>query len=241
MTAQKYVDYRSLESLPELEKYRCLNIVYDSDQFRKLQTEQILSQMGLTQTRNNPFECNDFKDIAKQAIIRANQPLRKEESVRQIFARALTISDFQNLLIDLSTKLIANGWTTAPVSYPDWTRTVEVPNFKENTICSISSFSKFSKTGDHGEIEMDGNFLVEGSNSFKLETFARIFPINRRAYINDDLDVIKTAPMLMGASARQMVEETVFSLLLSNPVLSDGIAMFHEDHNNLISRCSKCH
>lgn len=39
----------------------------------------------------------------------------------------------------------------------------------------------------------------------------------------------------MGASARQTVEETVWSVLLSNPVLSDGIALVHGDHNNLIS------
>lgn len=125
------------------------------------------------------------------------------------------------------------GWANTPVTYPEWTKPVEVKNFKDTSLLSSSSFEKLTKV-DEGQEITPGGVAIE-SESFKLETFAKIFPVSRRAYVNDELEVIKNAPVLMGASARQTLEETVWSVLLANPVLSDGIALCHGDHNNLVS------
>lgn len=167
--------------------------------------------------------------------MRNNQTYNDSEFPQQLFTRALGTSDFKDLLSDVNTTLLTNGWVNCPVSYPEFTKSVEVPNFKENSLLSISSFSKLSKVEEHQEIS-NGGFATD-SESFKLETFAKIFTVSEIAYINDKLDVIKSAPILMGASARQTVEETVYTVLLNNPVLSDGIQLCHADHGNLINRC----
>ena len=56
MTNLNDFDYSRFDTLPKLERYRCLNVIHNEDKFRNLQTEQLLSQMGLGQTRNNPYE-----------------------------------------------------------------------------------------------------------------------------------------------------------------------------------------
>lgn len=138
---------------------------------------------------------------------------------------------------DVNKTLLMFGWSNATVTYPEWTKSVEVLNFKENTLLSISSFEKLSKIKENQEIPNGG--MASTSESFKLETFAKIFTVSDVAIINDNMDVIKNAPILMGSSARQTVEENVFAVLLNNPALSDGIQLCHADHGNLINRCLK--
>lgn len=174
--------------------------------------------------------------------MRNNQTYNDSEFPQQLFTRAYTTSEFKELLVDVNTKLLTKGWNDCPVTYPEWCRSVEVPNFKQISLISISSFSKLEKINTETQQEITpGEFSVETTESFKLETYAKLFAVSERAYVNDDHDVIKNAPILMGASARNLLEETVFSVLLSNPVLADGIQLCHADHNNLISRCPKYH
>jgi len=236
MTNLKDFDFGQLNRLNELDRYRCLMLIHDKEQFRNLQTQQLLAQMGLVQrNENNPYNWNDFKEISNQVSIRNNLAYKDSDNARQAYARAYTTSEFKELLSDINTKLLVNGWVNSPVSYPEWTRSVEVKDFKDATLISLSPFSKPSKIAE-GQTISKGDFSDE-SETFRLETFARIFSVSYRAYINDDLEAIKTAPILMGASGRQLLEETVFSVMLSNPVLSDGVALCHGDHNNLINRC----
>lgn len=165
--------------------------------------------------------------------------VRDNESNRTLLTRALSTSDFKDLLSDVNTKILTKGWNDCPVTYPEWTRSVEVPNFKENSLISLSSFSKLEKKAEFEEITYGGR--ATESETFKLETFAKIFNVTERAFTRDmiDGDSLKAAPLMMGASARQTVEETVYTVLLSNPVLADGIQLCHADHSNLINRCTK--
>ena len=188
---------------------------------------------------NNPYYCDNFRGIISTVLFRNDQTVRDNESNRTLLLRALSTSDFKELLSDVNTKILTKGWNDCPVTYPMFTRLVEVPNFKENSLISLSSFSKLEKMAEFEEITHGGR--ATESETFKLETFAKIFSVTERAFTRDmiDGDSLKTAPLLMGASARQTVEETVYSVLLSNPVLADGIQLCHADHSNLINRCTK--
>lgn len=101
-------DYSRFDTLPKLERQRCLTVIHNEDQFRNLQTEQLLSQMGLGQVRNNPYEWNDFRSIAEQVLIRNGMSYKESDGRQQIFSRAMITSDFQNLLVNVANKLLAN-------------------------------------------------------------------------------------------------------------------------------------
>lgn len=107
-------DYSRFDTLPKLERYRCLTVLHNEDQFRSLQTEQLLSQMGLAQTRNNPYEWGDFRSISEQVLIRNNIPYKDSDGRQQVFARAMTTSDFKNLLVDVANKLLSNRMDKYP-------------------------------------------------------------------------------------------------------------------------------
>lgn len=226
-------DYSQLDGLDDLTQKRMLSILHSQDQFIRLQTEQFLNQMGLgNRSESNPYNWNDFMTVAKHSCIRANKSYTSSESKMNIFTRAMMTSDFPALLVSVTNKLLSQGWTNATTTYQDWAGTATVKDFKTASLVSMSSFSKLNKIQEGEEITHGG--LSSSSESFKLETFAKMFSVARRAYINDDLQVIKGAPLLMGSAARQTVEETVWAVLLSNPTLADGVALVHADHGNLI-------
>jgi hypothetical protein len=60
-----------------------------------------------------------------------------------------------------------------------------------------------------------------------------LFSITRQAIINDDLTAFTDIPRKMGRAAARTVGDLVFSILTSNPTMSDGVALFHASHNNL--------
>lgn len=227
-------DYSRLDSIHPLQRERALALIHSPETFRELQARQLLAQMGLgTDTRNNPYEWNDFRSIVQHCFTRSNQSYKESETRSQLFARAWGTSDFKELLTETTNKVLAKGWEQASTTYQDWTFPTTVKDFKSATLISMDHFSKLERVNEGQTIL--GSHSPDSSTSFKLETFGKIFSISRRAIYNDDLEVLKTLPLLMGASARQAIEETVWSVLLANPILSDGIALVHNDHNNLIS------
>lgn len=107
-------DYSRFDTLPKLERQRCLTVLHNEDQFRNLQTEQLMAQMGLGQVRNNPYEWNDFRSIAEQVLIRNGMSYKESDGRQSLFARAMTTSDFKNLLVDVANKLLANRMDKYP-------------------------------------------------------------------------------------------------------------------------------
>ena len=183
-------DYSQLDKLGDLEHKRVLSVIHPSDQFIRLQTEQLMSQMGLAERKdNNPYDYNDFLTVAKHSCIRANKAYNNSESKMTIFTRAMMTSDFPALLVSVTNKLLSQGWTNATTTYQDWAGTATVKDFKTASLISMSSFSKLNKIQEGEEITNGG--MSSESESFKLETFAKMFSVSRRSYINDELEVLK--------------------------------------------------
>jgi phage major head subunit gpT-like protein len=51
--------------------------------------------------------------------------------------------------------------------------------------------------------------------------------------INDDLRAFTRIPQLFGVAAKRMESDAVYSLITANGAMSDTVALFHADHNNL--------
>jgi hypothetical protein len=53
--------------------------------------------------------------------------------------------------------------------------------------------------------------------------------------INDDLNAFSRLATMLGRAAARSIEIDVYALLASNPTMSDGVALFHASHGNLIA------
>jgi hypothetical protein len=86
---------------------------------------------------------------------------------------------------------------------------------------------------EHGEFKRGS--LSEGSESYRVATFGKVFAITRQALVNDDLGAFDAIGSILGAASAEFEAEFLVKLLESNPSLSDGNAVFHATHGNLLT------
>lgn len=162
-------------------------------------------------------------------------PKLNSDSIRAFAQRGEVIagstSDFPYILAATANKSLLDAYNTAKSTWEQW--------------CSSGSLSDFKEAGriklsDMGDLEVvpEGGHYPEGKASdsrepIQLKTYGKRFSITRQAIINDDLSAFTRIPASMGSAARRVPDQLAIALLLSNPTMSDGHALFSAGHNNL--------
>jgi hypothetical protein len=77
--------------------------------------------------------------------------------------------------------------------------------------------------------------FAEYGEFFKVERFTGRFSMDEQDIIDDQIGIGQIAPDMMGQMARQIGIDLIYSILLSNPTLRDGTALFHASRNNIVT------
>jgi hypothetical protein len=75
----------------------------------------------------------------------------------------------------------------------------------------------------------------EAQEQYQIATFGRLFAITRQTIINDDLGALTDLPAKRGEAAARKIGDVVYAVLTANAAMGDGTALFHADHNNLLT------
>lgn len=181
----------------------------------------------------NPFRGFTLLEIARACAERAGANVRGMDRMDVVgLAFTHSSSDFPHLLGNTAQKALLRGYNDAEESFSRFTRAVPVSDFKPTTLAGLGLFGSLDIVPESGEYKY-GKFSDTGA-PLKLATYGKLFAISRQAVINDDLGVLSDVPRKMGMAAKRSVGDAVFTLLTSNPVLADGVALFHADHKNLV-------
>jgi hypothetical protein len=108
---------------------------------------------------------------------------------------------------------------------------MELSDFRARSVVGLSGFSALEKVNEHGEFKR--GTIHDSGESIKLESFGRIFGVTRQVIVNDDLGWLTDLPKKLAVAAAQFEAQKLANLLMSNPVMGDGKALFHADHGNL--------
>jgi phage major head subunit gpT-like protein len=76
---------------------------------------------------------------------------------------------------------------------------------------------------------------VDAVETVALATYGKIYGLSRQAIINDDLGALTDAPRAHGEAAARKIGDVAYAQLTSNPVMGDGVPLFHENHANVSS------
>lgn len=153
-------------------------------------------------------------------------------SAAQLVTRGLhSTSDFPEILANAANKRLQAEFAMVPSALKRTARQSSARDFKMKTVVKLSSAPDLLKVNEHGEFKR--GTMVEAKESYRIETFGRIFGITRQALVNDDLSAFAGAAAKMGAAAGVFEAKTLASLLESNPVMADGQPVFHASHKNL--------
>ena len=91
------------------------------------------------------------------------------------------------------------------------------------------------KVNEHGEFK--SGTLAEGEETYKVDTFGRIFGITRQALVNDDVGAFTDLSRRLGQAAAAFEAQFLVDLLTAQsglgPDMKDAKPLFHADHGNV--------
>ena len=151
----------------------------------------------------------------------------------QVRAGMHTISDFPSILADAFNKRLRREYDELTPTWAPIVRITTVADFKTINRLQLGDAPELQEVDEHGEFTR--GTISEGKETYKVNTWGRIFAITRQAIINDDTDAFMRVPMMFGRAARHLESELVWGEITTNGNMGDGTALFHADHGNLAS------
>jgi hypothetical protein len=106
-------------------------------------------------------------------------------------------------------------------------------NFKTNEVMVAGGFTGYAtvaKGDDYGAITETG--LTK--ETYAIIKRGGIFDLSLEDIRNDDVDYVAGLPGRLGRYASRMLSAYVWAFVTANAALSDGDALFHANHNNLV-------
>lgn len=140
-------------------------------------------------------------------------------------------SDFPMILSGVITRTLRAAYDSTPRTFTAWASQKTVPDFKQVERVQLGGAPDLVKVPEGGEFSY--GTMGDGKEVYALSTYGKIIPFSRQMLINDDLSAFDRIPQAFGASAADVESDIVYAILMGNPTMGDGTALFHADHGNL--------
>lgn len=142
---------------------------------------------------------------------------------------------FPAILDNAINKAYVEGHKKVAVTFDQWTKKGTLRDFKTHDNNYLAGpVGEFLEVPEGGELKHDV-FNDEKLPTRKLKTYGRQFTLTRQAFINDDIDLVTRIPAKYAASARKTINKQVYEILVKNPAVYDGTALFSKAHGNLVT------
>jgi len=143
---------------------------------------------------------------------------------------------FPAILDNAINKAYVEGHKTVAVTFDQWTKKGSLKDFKTHDNNYLAGpVGEFLEVPEGGELKHDV-FGDEKLPTRKLKTYGRQFTLTRQAFINDDIDLVTRIPAKYAASARKTINKQCYQILVNNPAIYDGTALFSSTHFNLLAK-----
>jgi hypothetical protein len=148
-----------------------------------------------------------------------------------LIERALSTSDFPNLLQNVLNKSLRKAYADVPKTYEPLVRKVTVPDFKPIKRVQMGDAPILLEKAEHGQYQA-GNFS-DATESYAIREWGRVITITRQMLINDDLSAMLRIPSMLARRAAELESDLAWNTLLKNAVMGDGVPLFDVRHGNL--------
>lgn len=178
----------------------------------------------------------DFRGMSIVAMISASlesqgQSVRGKTASEVVAMAMHSTSDFPLILQDVANRTLRGAYAQAPRTFAAIATQTSATDFKTKRSLQIGGGTDLDKVNANGEFK--SGTVSEGGESYKLETFGRIFSFSRQMLINDDLGALTRFMSQVGNLAGRKENSIVWSLVKANPTLSDAVAVYSADARRL--------
>ena len=187
---------------------------------------------GPAPSQGNPFLHARIPEMGRQ-ILAARGMSPRDLSDSQVVSRLInhTTSDFADLLESTAYRVLRESYRAAPSGIRRIARKSTARDFRPKAAVMLDGWPALEKV--HEGAEFTHGSPATSKESYRIETFGRMFAITRQALVNDDLGAFGGMTKAFARSATELEARTLAALVTSNPVMSDTKALFHTDHGNL--------
>ncbi len=155
--------------------------------------------------------------------------------VDALFTRsAHSTSDFPLLLESALNKSLLPSYQTAAPTYRTWSVQRGFNDFRPSKHLRIGDFPGLTEIGAEGGEPTYGT-VSENRETITPKEFGSGLVIGRKALVNDDMGALQSFTGMIGVRVAAEENRLVYSHLLSNPTLADGVSVFHASHGNLLA------
>ena len=215
------------------------------DKFRRAAVDGLLMRGGINLDTPadgaNDFRGMSLKDLAVEILTRENEGKNlMRKSADQIFSmlgRSFynPSAAFPSIMDQVVNKAYVEGHRTASVTFDKFVKKGSLSDFKKHDNFYLSGpVGEFLEVPENGELKAD-KISDKKKPQRQLKTYGRQFTMTRQAFINDDIGLFTRVPAKYAQSARKTQNKQVYEILMNNPKIYDGKALFHADHGNLVT------
>ncbi|WP_310498093.1 HK97 family phage prohead protease [Sandarakinorhabdus sp.] len=171
-----------------------------------------------------------------RAMLEASGENVRWKSDAEILERAMhTTSDFKGLLTASGNRFLLDTFALAESAIKRVARQRTAPDFRALTALKLGGAPTLDLVGESGEVRRGTMF--EGSETYRLGTFSKIFGISRQAIINDDLGAFADPLRVMARGAAETEAQQLAALINANSgagvTLSDTNPLYHTSRGNV--------
>lgn len=215
------------------------------DKFRAAAADAIVMRSGME--LQNPADGArqmmgmTLRDLAIECLTNEGQSGLNRRSSNELYGMLQRqfynpTAAFPAILDNAINKAYVEGHKTVAVTFDQWTKKGTLKDFKTHDNNYLAGpVGEFLEVPEGGELKHDV-FGDEKLPTRKLKTYGRQFTLTRQAFINDDIDLVTRIPAKYAASARKTQNKQCYQILVNNPAIYDGTALFSSAHANLLAK-----
>ena len=181
------------------------------------------------------FRHSSCVDIARQSLHNMNidtRGLSRAQIVKKaMITRSHTTSDFPAILANVQGKILRESYINAPSTFQRWTTKGEAADFKQVSRVQLSEAPDLGLVGELEEYTY-GTF-GESNEVFALRKYGKLIRLSWESVLGDDLGAFTRISKAFVMAAKRNLNAAAYKILTDNANMSDGVALFHDDHGNL--------
>lgn len=161
-------------------------------------------------------------------------PRARTMSRSQIARSALMTSDFVELMGNTAGKVLRRAYELQPKTFQPFVTQGTLVDYKPVKRIAFGESPELKAIAEGADYEL--GTVGESAETIQVAKYGRAVHLSDILIQNDDLQAFTRLPQLFGAAAARLESKMVYTdLLLANPTMADGKALFHADHANLAS------
>ncbi|MBN1809423.1 MAG: Mu-like prophage major head subunit gpT family protein, partial [Planctomycetes bacterium] len=132
----------------------------------------------------------------------------------EMVAAAMSTYSLPVALGNAANKLLLSAYEESPATWRAFCQVRSVSDFKPNTAIRPSFTGNLEQVAPGGELKHGS--VDEKPTEFKVDTFGKLFGVDRRDLVNDDLGVFEETARALGKAAMRKVSDLVYQVLFAN-------------------------